>query len=260
MRIAICYEEKLNFPGYRFPQSREDIVRTVTADLRYILERYGHHPAYLKRRGVPFVFQFNSVGASPEVGPHNVMPSEWRTILGGLPPIVYGRQNVDEHYYPPVSAGFAWWTEDLAAMDEQAGRASALRETARLAFYMSMICPGFDDTGVWGWGNGPRVQRYEGTRTLRRTMEHAMVGDPELVQIVTWNDFNEGTVVEPTSDHGFTFLDSIEIWWGKHNGRNVDLADNRKPYFQYVRECSESQRALLPAVPGMLLEVPDGSR
>lgn len=99
---------------------------------------------------------------------------------------------------------------------------------------MTMICPGFDDTGVWGWGHGPRKTERFGLSVLKDTFDRAFAGDPELVQIVTWNDFAEGTVVEPTRENGFWYLDAIETWWGERTGRRVNLADNRKPFLDYA--------------------------
>src|ERR1041385_7304504 len=39
-----------------------------------------------------------------------------------------------------------------------------------------------------------------GGDTLRETLSRAMTNASSIVQIVTWNDFGEGTVVEPTQE------------------------------------------------------------
>lgn len=46
--------------------------------------------------------------------------------------------------------------------------------------------------------------------TLRETLGQAMINGSALVQVVTWNDFGEGTIVEPTVDFGFRDLGIIQ--------------------------------------------------
>jgi hypothetical protein len=249
LRVALCYEEKVNFPPYRQPETRDAVVETAVADLNDALSRYAGHPAYLKRNGKPFVCQFNGYGAT-RVGPKYLTPLECGEILGRLTvPVEYGRSGLDETYHPPVPSAYDWWPPAGGAFDAFARRAAALRDAGRLDFFATMLCPGFDDTGVWGWGDGPRRSDARGIATLRRTFDHALDGGPELVQVVTWNDFNEGTEAEPTRERGFELLDAIETWWGERTGRPVDLADNRRPFLDYVRACSAAQRQELPAPP-----------
>src|SRR5581483_10981571 len=59
MRIALCYEEKINFPDYRKRASRQELLANVVKDLTYIVTSYAKHPAYLKRDGKPLILQFN---------------------------------------------------------------------------------------------------------------------------------------------------------------------------------------------------------
>lgn len=47
----------------------------------------------------------------------------------------------------------------------------------------------------------------ENTTNLRSTWALARRTDAELVQIVTWNDYTEGTAIAPSVKHGWTFLD-----------------------------------------------------
>lgn len=248
MRVAICYEEKINWPPYRFPQQRDEIVQQTIGDLNYILKHYAQHPAYLRRNNIPFIFQFNYSGAD-ELGPRNILPGEMQSVLSALDePVIYGRQNLHEAYHPVVQSAFVWfdmgnWPQTFAEKAEQ------LRQQNKLSFYMTMICPGFNDTGVWGWNSEPRISAdYGNMATLKNTCDTATAQHPELVQIVTWNDFNEGTVIEPTVENGFTQLDQIETWWNKISGRPVNLLDNRDAFVEYVRNCSGKQKNRIPDI------------
>ncbi len=245
VKIAVCYEEKINWPPYRSPASRDDIVRSATQDLGYLLSEYGSHPAYLRHGDRPAVFQFNYWGED-ELGPRTLTADDWRAILDALPRAPYlCRQNLDRpELHPPLDAAFMWvkpdpvWVQDFAHFRGIAGELGAQQ---RLDFFMPFVSPGFDDTGVWGWGGGPRKLERNGLAFLEQTMAQAQTVEAPLIQIVTWNDWAEGTVVEPSLEHGFEYLDAIETWWGARTGRPVDLADNREPYLRLREEAASLQ-------------------
>jgi hypothetical protein len=46
--------------------------------------------------------------------------------------------------------------------------------------------------------------------TLRETLGRAITNASTLVLIVTWNDFGEGTAIEPTTEYGFRDLGMIQ--------------------------------------------------
>lgn len=245
MRVAVCYEEKINWPPYRFPQDREEIIQTATDDLNFILKQYASHPAYLRRKNIPFVFQFNYYGAD-ELGPRNILPDEFKQILDQInEPMIFGRKDLHNAYHPPIQSSFVWWTQG-GWPKQFADQVRKKVDAGQLDFFMAMICPGFDDTGVWGWSNTPRKSEVYGIELLKTTCNDATYQNPELIQIVTWNDFNEGTVIEPTTGDGFKYLDFIETWWNKITGRPVNLLDNRNAYREYVKTCSKDERNLLP--------------
>jgi hypothetical protein len=90
----------------------------------------------------------------------------------------------------------------LADFDQKAGAWPA---------FISSAFPRFHDiyqrAGVRNyWG-------YLGDRhgdTLRETLSRALTNSSTIVQIVTWNDFGEGSMVEPTAEYGFRDLGVIQ--------------------------------------------------
>jgi len=246
MKVALCFEEKM-FCVWKNPQSRQEMMDNVVEALSYGIKTWTAKRAYLRRDGVPFMMQFNSWGVGKN-GPAYLTPDECREVFARLPgKLAFCRQNIDAMYHPIIPAAYVWWSEGNFPR-EFASRAVDLRSKGRMEFFMSMLGVGFNDTGVWGWGDGARVSKTYGVKTLQHTEENATFGDPELIQCVTWNDFNEGTCFEPTVQNGFALVDEVEKFIGRIHGRPVNLADNRAPYEEYVRTCSPQERAELPAV------------
>jgi hypothetical protein len=251
LKVALCYEEKTDFvwPEVRHPASRADIVDNTVGDLKYILSHYAHHPAYMTRNGLPVLFQFNGSGHG-KFGANSFTPEEWAAIMARLPEkFVFGRQGLDPAYGSSSQFRFIWCSYDARKIDDFGAQARHMVDTGQADFFMGMISPGFDDTGVWGWGGGPRITPRNGLSLLRKTFDHAFAGDPEIIQIVTWNDFNEGTVIEPTRDFGFQDIDAIAVWWAERSGRHANLSAIREPFLEYTRTSSPVQKANLPQGP-----------
>lgn len=253
LKVTLCYEEKSNFvwPDLRNPKSRAEAVDYVVSDLTYVLRHYAVHPAFLRRGGKPVLFQFNGYGQGA-LGPRYLTADEYVQVMKRLPePIVFGRQGLEPEYTSSTAFRFLWWSSDADAIRRFAKGARTLIGTGETQFFMSFISPGFDDTGVWAWNaDKPRVSRREGLSMLYGSFQNAFTGDPELIQVVTWNDFNEGTVMEPTRENGFWYLDALATWWAERKGRRAaDLSALRQPFLHYTETCSPAEKAELPAPP-----------
>ena len=85
-------------------------------------------------------------------------------------------------------------------------RALRLLTDGRISFYMGSVSPGFDDIGCWGWGNGPRKVERQNGDTYRFRWEKMIATNLRTVLIPTWNDWNEGTVIEPAQEFGEQYL------------------------------------------------------
>ena len=243
LKVALCYEEKLNWPPYRNPNTRAEMLASATGDLRHLLDHYAAHPAYLRREGKPVVFQFNFWGTD-RLGARTFSPTEWEQILGALgQEVSYVRQNFEADQHPRLAGSYHWWVTDERVLQRHQEQVTVALAEGRLVFHAGYIAPGFDDSGTDSWGSGNlRHQPREGTATLQSTFVPALAGAPEIVQIVTWNDFNEGTEVEATVEEGFAMLDEIGRWWAPIKGRTFDAEGLRAALRQYLGGLSAERR------------------
>jgi hypothetical protein len=77
------------------------------------------------------------------------------------------------------------------------------------------VYPGFEDVYEISLHNLGR----RGGRTMRETLRAAMEGPWPVAQLVTWNDYGEGTVIEPTHEDGYSALEAIQ------DARRKELGD-----------------------------------
>ena len=62
--------------------------------------------------------------------------------------------------------------------------------------------------------------------TLTSTLRRALTNNSAIVQIVTWNDFGEGTIVEPTREYGYRDLGIIQDFRRQYTDANFSYHTN----------------------------------
>jgi hypothetical protein len=147
--------------------------------------------------------------------------TNWNTILAGIEdieflPLLYKG--------PDVGAGnmdgeFAWPYQSPNTTDHGAHLENFYEHRApTLKTAMGVIYPGFHDfyaEGEYG-GSSYFYIPHNGTNTFTYTMN--LTADYknaiDIVQVATWNDYGEGTMIEPTREFGYSFLTQLQQYTG----------------------------------------------
>jgi hypothetical protein len=82
--------------------------------------------------------------------------------------------------------------------------------------FMGGAYPGFKDfykEGGWGTGMGWEIAHNNG-ETLHTTLQKASAAGVKYLQLITWNDFGEGTMIEPTQEFEYTMLEHVQHFTG----------------------------------------------
>lgn len=232
-KVAICLEEKSFFPGYSQAKTRAEVLDTMQAQIQYVLDQYGFSDAYLRHNGEPVFFIFNGYGDG-QLGPMNLSPDEVANVLGRFTnePILLVRGYFTEAY-AGIARGSYLWCDDAKTRAKFYDEALSARKDGKLDFVVGCASPGFNDTGVNGWGNGPRITDRRGTREFEDNWAEVLAHQPDAVQVATWNDFEEGTTVEPTEEYGFDFLNITEKSAAQFCGVRANLGDQDWPLRLY---------------------------
>ena len=81
--------------------------------------------------------------------------------------------------------------------------------------YIAGAMPGFWDVyKQFGQGNGYTTYDREDGALFLRQLNAAKTSGLELLQISTWNDYGEGTIVEPTKEFGYQYLKMLQQFCG----------------------------------------------
>ena len=207
LKFALCVEDN---PGHRFMKERK-LTRTqattkVAASFAWADAHWLNDPAYVRLGDRPTLFIF---------GPQYLDEAEWSAIRASLKqnPLVYALPHLSRR--PGVDGAFAWvpvsegksvtseaWTKELAEL--YVGEIKAGRPTVAVAF------PGYRDFYAQaGAGKSYGSIDYRDGRTFADSFDQAMRSGAPIVQIATWNDYGEGTGIEPTAERGLRDLELL---------------------------------------------------
>lgn len=183
----------------------------MAAALTYARDHWMSHPNWLRWQGKPVVVfwnpqSFGSVAAwqalRQEVDPDH----SWFWFGEGTD---FGYLDVfDALYYYDIS----WAADPASAMAGYATRLNAYNRGHNASKpFIGTVVPGYDDTRI---RNGRIRARSDGdyyNRAWAAALDHA----PQAVIINSWNEWLEGTQIEPSQSYGARYLDITRDWSGR---------------------------------------------
>ena len=204
----------------------------VAASLRDVLRR-SSHPAVLRSGGVPVVFAFAM---------NRISPPAWQRITAdlaaaGTPVRLVG--DTGGAYYP-TEFGMHQYNASTSVPSlarHWQGTATTQRAkdvldgTSRLV--TATVQPGWDDSLLRGDAS-PVVPRDEGAR-YDGTWDAALSADPDWVLVTSWNEWFEGTSIEPGVEQGDLALRQTAELASAWRGPVIGSAHNRGPVAKLAR-------------------------
>lgn len=223
---------KLNAVGLQFSIVFEDrnwdagMTSGAHGDFTYMQSNYFPQSNYLRVNNVPIVLNFGPITF------HN--PSDWDAILNGLNPKpkvlpLYGfTSQVGSNN---AGGEFPWIYQDHPTVVN-----NYYAQASSFATSIGVVYPGFNSFYAAGGASGPTwTIPYNGTGTFGSLVDKALQSSVPIVQFATWNDYGEGTMIEPTQEFGYGFLTTMQQKLGVPYGQSelqliYQLYQARKTY------------------------------
>jgi hypothetical protein len=193
--------------GMVFEDQFAATLTDATANMQYVGTNYFSRPNYLQLNNKPLLLTF---------GPQRYQtPAQWTQILAALPtPPTFLTLWYQSNQAGTNAAGeFNWIYSDFLTglTNFYQNRAPGLGVAAGVAY------PGFESFYAQGGWAGPTwtIAPNNGqtlTQTLALTTQYQ--NRLRFVQLATFNDFGEGTMLEPTRERGFASLQQIQAYTG----------------------------------------------
>ena len=204
LKFAVCYEDRilktLIDQGKMTPEQAVDHGRT---HLRFLDDNWFARRGHLTWQGQPLLLVF---------GPAHLEPGQWDGLLSRLrhQPAFF---TLHERRGPAVGS-FAWppmWAAKDGVLGAEGLAAYFDAFFGRDGAKIAAAFPGFHDIYQQA-GTQPSHGRLDaaGGETFRRTLDRAVKSANPFVQVATWNDFGEGTCVEPAREYEYRYLEMIQ--------------------------------------------------
>ncbi len=176
----------------------------VANALATLLATHVQHPAYLRFQGKPVIFFWRQQRFSVD---------EWLTIRAQVDPnhdTYWIAEGVDIAYQDIFDGHHLY---SIAWADSPAGQQAKWGDRVRTyeaenqvdRLWVATTMPGYDDTRL-PRNNAFSVPRRNGDY-YRETWQGALASQPEMVIITSFNEWPEGTHIEPSAGYGNFYLD-----------------------------------------------------
>ncbi|MEM7756153.1 MAG: hypothetical protein AAF297_11020 [Planctomycetota bacterium] len=205
LTFSVCYEDRTVQELVKADKATDDdLAAPIAESFKWAEDNWFNAPHYQRYMGRPLALNF---------GPIYIKDTEaWNAAFAQLDqrPAFFALH----HLWKDINAdgGFTW-----AHNQEFKGTPTADQMVERLANVfrypssnpeqvITSALPGFHDIYTTTYHYIP----HRGSETLRWHLEAAMQVESPIVQLVTWNDYGEGTMIEPTHEFGYLFLETIQ--------------------------------------------------
>lgn len=185
----------------------------VAGALRHLIDNHGAHPAFLRYRGKPLIFFWAVRDVFTTQGQSAI--DAWASIRQQVDPdhktlwiadgadIDFLRVFDGHHLYnitwnPPANVHSTLTTWGNKVRDY-----SARHGTPKL--WVATVMPGYNDLYIQGRSNRFAHDRRNGAY-YRETWQAAMDSAPDVVVITSFNEWLEGTQIEPSVSYGELYL------------------------------------------------------
>lgn len=212
MKFVICYEDQ-TIPALvdasRIAASER--VSHAVSEINWLGKYWFKSGSYVKQDNNPVLLSFGHSGLTP---------TEWTQCLSHLEsPVTYFSQDIRRE---GAIGAFGWPAPKVGMV--QVDR--FLEEAAKWPSSIPAAFPRFDDIyREAGVGESYPLLLDDSGRTFQMTLQKAIKSQANIVQIATWNDWGEGTQIEPSIEFGYRDLEHMQRVSDKEEQRytKVDL-------------------------------------
>ncbi len=212
LKFSLCYEDSTiqQEVSGGFIKATNSISHAQQTML-YAQSNFFTDPCFLRLSNAPVLLNFGPQYFTTNTG--------WVSIFSVLNATNQPAFFTEDNRLPVGAGAFDWppmylsggGTNTLTPAELQSYLVSFDQKGAGWPAYISSAFPRFHDIYSQA-GVSPSYGYLDDAngQTLTNTLSRAMTNNSAVVQLVTWNDFGEGTIIEPTLDYGYRDLGIVQ--------------------------------------------------
>jgi hypothetical protein len=182
----------------------------IVKALRYLDEHYSDHPSFFHWQGKPVLFFWDPLGNGRSL-------EQWASIRNQVDPqrqMIWSAEGVSTTLLSVFDglhlfSGGYWGIKNnnMAAVDQgfRAKIDTYNKANGTSKIWAAGIIPGYDDTHLPGRQGAYSIPRNNGA-TYRLSWTAAIASRPEWITITSFNEWFEGSTIEPSATYGDLYL------------------------------------------------------
>ncbi|MBI3883007.1 MAG: hypothetical protein HY305_01995 [Sphingobacteriales bacterium] len=204
MKYAIVYEDQ-------YLKTYSDPIARARIDMNYLKDHFFNDSNYEKIGAAPLLMVF---------GPQLLVGAQWDSAFSVLPtkPAFLPLWGQSYKASTTASGEFAWINQDnQASLNRFYGNTYT-------GMKIASAYPGFNSFYKEGGWPGPQwIIAANGVANFEQTLDLALATSYNYLQLCTWNDYGEGTMLEPTEEFKYTLLTTLQQKLGVSDLTQSDL-------------------------------------
>lgn len=247
MKFAICYEDQ-TIPalesGKRLAGNQR--VAHAVSEINWLGKYWFQSPSYLRLQGKPVLLSFGQNGLSDD---------EWTECLEKIEtPLVYFSQQKKRQ---SAIGGFDWPSpsQPEESLKRFASESKQWKEAMPVAY--PRFVDYYEQAKVGkSYGNVPE----DGGKRYVKMLKSALESKAIIIQIATWNDWSEGTVIEPSVEFQYRELETTLELTKEHGLLKIEVSseDLRLPLRLFERRRKDTSRDNRASLDRIALLVSEG--
>jgi glycoprotein endo-alpha-1,2-mannosidase len=191
-------------------------ARTLQANIKYIIDRWGNHPAFYKPEGKPMFFVYDSYLLDKEEwtklltkeGEFSVRDTEYDGMYIGL---ALKKESLDDILASGFDGFYTYFGATGFTEASDPATWKFMQEWARQneKTFIPSVGPGYIDTRIRPWNTSTTRDRRDG-EYYDEMYKAAIDCGASYISITSFNEWHEGTQIEPAipyESEAFTYLD-----------------------------------------------------
>ena len=241
LKVGVCYEDQtINQRVSAGKLTAANRTSAAKEDIEWLKQAVFTSGCRLTVDDRPVLLSFGQDGLTD---------AEWRSVLQGETNRYYS-----EHHRRTAAVGaFDWPLPNIGPTSTQRFYA----QNGADSHFIAAAFTRFDDVYTEGKAGKsfPKIDDEKGA-LLKRTLMQALKSRADLIQIATWNDWGEGTEIEPSREVGTRDLQTVQSLSTAASKAGWKPEDLRIPLRLY--RLKRSERAETPEMALLLKKIADG--
>ena len=244
LKCAEKKDFKVSIYWERAPGDGQGQIDGAIDDISYVLKKYGQSKAFLKVDGKPVIFAYNRVTC------FEMTVSYWPAVIRGIRQragdfvfIGGDQQSSGGYLFDGIHSYGMGLPDDLSkhlTMDKLGELHARLADNYTNAVLIArernrisclMVSPGFDARKAYKFDT--QMDRLDG-QTYRAFWDEALKASPDWIIITSWNEWHEGTEIEPSLELGDQYLQITDEYARRFLGSPVVSAPAPAPLPRFL--------------------------